>query len=200
LDQELLVKDRFDEGLRFISQLVRDGFTITVAFWVKTSEEGLWFLYIASPSVNSERIGDAYRAVYASLRQVPDSGIALSDIKLISADNPIAADVQKIQTRYSGRTVIPFGGARLGGLDIETALIYPRWQFTTGKKTRIVGRRADYSCEPPRIVEEEIGVVEGILGEDAFNKAYLELIISKFGDFHGFASSYPLGGYFQFVE
>ena len=45
-----------------------------------------------------------------------------------------------------------------------------------------------------------VSFVDGILGEEAFNKAYLELITSKFGDVDGFASRYPLGGYFQFVE
>ena len=33
------------------------------------------------------------------------------------------------------------------------------------RKTRIVAKREDYSENAPRIVDEEIGVVEGVIGE-----------------------------------
>ena|SRR5208337_825455 len=67
MDTELLVECQFDDGQRLVDQLIRDDFEISVAFWLKTSEEGLWHLYIASPFVDEERLGVAYRMVYASL-------------------------------------------------------------------------------------------------------------------------------------
>jgi len=66
MDTEILVGSQFDDGRRLVGQVVRDGFDVSVAFWVKTSEEGLWRLYIASPSVDAERPGEAYQKVYAS--------------------------------------------------------------------------------------------------------------------------------------
>ena len=55
MDTEILVDDRIEDGQRLVSQLVRDGFAVVAAFWIKPSEEELWQLYIASPSVNGAR-------------------------------------------------------------------------------------------------------------------------------------------------
>jgi hypothetical protein len=58
MDTELLVEQK-DEGKRLIEQLGRDGFPVSVAFWVRTSEDGLWHLHIASPAVEEEKPVDA---------------------------------------------------------------------------------------------------------------------------------------------
>src|SRR5208337_1974904 len=84
MDTEILVGSQFDVGRRLVGQIIRDGFDVSVAFWVKTSEEGLWHLYIASPAVDEARLVEAYRKVYASLSKTPDSAVSLPDIKLIN--------------------------------------------------------------------------------------------------------------------
>jgi hypothetical protein len=123
---ELLVESQIEDGRRFVEQLVRDGFEVTVAFWVKTSEEGSWHLFIASPSVDAEKPSGAYRKVYASLSKIPDIGISPSDIKLISSTNPIAQDALEMRgDRYPGRISTLYQGKRLGGLSIREAYIYP---------------------------------------------------------------------------
>ena len=54
MDPKLLVEQKAG-GLRLVEQLLRDGFPVSVAFWVRTSEGGLWNLYIASPEVDQEK-------------------------------------------------------------------------------------------------------------------------------------------------
>jgi hypothetical protein len=56
VDQEVLVDSRIDDGLKLLTTLVNEGFDVTVACWVKTSEEGLLFLYIGSTSVELGKI------------------------------------------------------------------------------------------------------------------------------------------------
>ena len=57
MDTELLVENRIDDGQRLLIELVRDGFDVSAAAWLKTSEEGLWFLYIGSKSVDASENG-----------------------------------------------------------------------------------------------------------------------------------------------
>ena len=125
MDTEILVGSQFDDGRRLVGQVVRDGFDVSVAFWVKTSEEGLWHLYLASPSVDEGTLVEAYRKVYASLSKIPDSAVSLSDIKLINDENPIAQDVIAIRDRYPARVPRRFRGKRIGNLSIVEAYIYP---------------------------------------------------------------------------
>ena len=97
MDTELLVESQIDGGQRLVDQLMRDDFEISVAFWVKTSEEGLWHLDIASPSVDKGKLGEAYRKVYASLGKIPNSWVSPSDIKLVNDMNPIAREAVEVR-------------------------------------------------------------------------------------------------------
>jgi hypothetical protein len=126
MDTELLVENRLDDGRKLLVQLTRGNFDVTIAVWVKTSEEGLWHFYIASNCLEPGMVGDAYRTVYASLTKIPDSSISLSDIKLIPDSNPIALDAVKIRDRSPVRLPNRHFGKRLGNLAIEEAYIYPR--------------------------------------------------------------------------
>jgi hypothetical protein len=108
-----------------VEQLVRDGFDVSVAFWVKISEEGLWHLYIASPSVDAEKLGESYGKVYASLNKIPSSWVSPSDIKLITDMNPIARDAVEVRDRHLAKLPTRYHGKRLGSLSISEAYIYP---------------------------------------------------------------------------
>ncbi|WP_171474455.1 YgdI/YgdR family lipoprotein [Frigoriglobus tundricola] len=108
-------------------ELVRSGLDVSAAAWVKTSEEGLWFLYIGSPSVTAGNLADAYRSVYACLRHIPNSSIEMSEVKLVHASNPIVRELAAIRDRYPGvRLGTRFGGKRLGSVAVEDVYVYPR--------------------------------------------------------------------------
>lgn len=125
MDHELLVDEQIEDGKSLIAGLVQDGFDVTVAFWARTSEEGLWFLYIGSASVRAMGLADAYRFVYGALRRLPDARIALSGIKLVDADNPIARSAIEARDRFPARLPIRYNGKKLGNMAIEEAYIYP---------------------------------------------------------------------------
>jgi hypothetical protein len=54
VDQSTLVEDQIDDGRRFVERFAADGHSVQAAFWVKTAEEGLWFLYVATDLVDRE--------------------------------------------------------------------------------------------------------------------------------------------------
>lgn len=126
MDTELLVDDRIDEGRALISELFTDAFDVAVAMWIKTSEEGRWFFYVGSSSVEVQELGNAYRRVYACLSRIPNSSIALSDIKLVNVGHAIARDAIAIRDRNPARIPTRYHGKRLGNLSIEDAYIYPQ--------------------------------------------------------------------------
>lgn len=130
MDQSTLVENQIDDGRRFIERFAADGNSVQAAFWVKTAEEGLWFLYVATEIVAQQGPAAAYRAVQASLRKLNESWISSSEIKVVSPGNPIAKDVLEIMSRYPGRLATRFGGKTLGSMAVEHVYIYPSLFFT----------------------------------------------------------------------
>src|SRR6266849_668788 len=122
--KELLVEGQID-GQKLINQLVRDGFPVAVAFWAKTSEEGFWHLYIASPSVDAERIGPAYGLLYESMRKIPSPWVEFSRIRLLNPANPIAQEAIAVRDHIPGRSPRRHHGKRLADLAIDEAYLYP---------------------------------------------------------------------------
>ena len=140
MDTNALVEFQIDAGQRLIVQLIRDGFRVEAAFWVKTVEEGIWFLYNASPVVEEQGPGArAYRALQGSLNPLQGFPLSLSDIKLIGKDNPITRDVVDILARFPGSIANRLRGQQLGGVSIEEGYIYPAYLFSargTGPMTQ----------------------------------------------------------------
>jgi hypothetical protein len=128
VDQGTLVEERIDDGRRFVERFAADGNSVQAAFWVKTAEEGIWFLYVAAELYDREGPAAAYRAVDASLRKLSKSSLSGSEIKVIGTKNPIARDVLAIMGRHPGR--LATGSTILGSMAIEQAIIYPSRTFT----------------------------------------------------------------------
>jgi hypothetical protein len=132
MEQELLVENRFEDAEKLLSQLVRSGFDVTVAFWVLTSDENSWVLYIASNAVDPGKVGLAYGALYAAMSQIPHLSVSLSEVQLVQPSEPIARDAIALRDRNQARLPVRYRGKRLGNLAIEEAYIYPK----TGPMTR----------------------------------------------------------------
>jgi len=132
MDQELLVGNQFEDGEKLLTQLVRSGFDVTVAFWVRTSEDGSWYLYIGSTAVDRGGKGHEYGMLYVALTKIPHISVSLSDVKLVHPSEPIAKEAIALRDRNPARLPVRYRGKRLGDLPIEEAYIYPK----TGPMTR----------------------------------------------------------------
>jgi len=53
---------------QLIQAPMADGFDVRLAFWTKPTDEGKWFLYLASPVVDEKGPAAAYRLVRDVMR------------------------------------------------------------------------------------------------------------------------------------
>jgi hypothetical protein len=129
MDQGPLVEMMIEDGKRLVERLIAEGVPVTAAFWIKTSEDGQWFLYIATPLVQAEGATKAaYRRVNEVIRLLsPPFSIHPLEIKVISDANPITRDVQAIQQKAGTFPGSPIHGTgtRIGLLSVEGAYFYP---------------------------------------------------------------------------
>jgi hypothetical protein len=125
MDTDTLVENRIRAGWEFIDRLVENHFDVTAAFWIQASEEGRWFLYIASTAVDEMGPAAAYRDVYSTLQSMPDFSSFRSELKLIGAANPITRDVLEIRQRNATKLPARYHGPQVGNIAIEEAYVYP---------------------------------------------------------------------------
>ncbi len=125
MDTELLVEDQIDAGRKFIQRLVRSDIDVIVACWLKTSEEGRWFLYIASGTVDEKGLAATYRDVYGVLGNLLDTSISMSEIKLIGRENSITKDLLAIQRGFAAKLPTRSWRQQIGSIAIEELYIYP---------------------------------------------------------------------------
>jgi hypothetical protein len=125
MDQISLVDNYIADGQKLIWQLVRDGFEVTAAFWLRAPEDNGWHLFIASRVRDQVGPGEGYRALQASLEHLPGIRISLADIKLIGVANAITGAVRKLQQKAGSHRPITIRSSQLSNLAVEEAYIYP---------------------------------------------------------------------------
>jgi len=125
MDTYTLVENRRDDGRKLINLLTQTGFPLTAVCWVKTSEEGDWYLYIASNSVDQKGLASAYREVYGVLKTISGTSISFSDVKLVGINNPITKDILEIRERYPGRLPTISRRRQLGSVAVDEVYVYP---------------------------------------------------------------------------
>lgn len=127
--QATLVEMQINEGQRLLDRLAQESVAVTAAAWVKESESGDWYLYLATPLV-SEGGGKrpAYGRVNAVIRAMRTEGFGMDPYakKVIGPHDPIAKDLIGHRGGRPGGPPTPFRGSRLGDLAVEEAYIYPR--------------------------------------------------------------------------
>ncbi|QJW98815.1 hypothetical protein [Frigoriglobus tundricola] len=128
MDQGTLVEQKIDAGRRFVERFAADGNPVRAAFWARTEEEGIWFLYVATDVVDSAGPAATYRAVHASLKKLGESWVSSSEIKVVSPTHPVAKGVLAIVAHHPGRLRAPLGA--LGSVAVEETYIYPPHIFT----------------------------------------------------------------------
>jgi hypothetical protein len=127
MDQDTLVEMLKDDGQRLIDRLIEEGVGVSGACWLKEAENGLWFLYIATPLVDEGGATlAAYRRVNAVQRNLQQP-LSLDPllIRLVGPDSPVSQAVQEVHRRYPGRTPTHVGGTRFGGVSVEGVYVYP---------------------------------------------------------------------------
>jgi hypothetical protein len=139
---EVLVEKQIEDGRRFLTNLVRAGFDVTIAFWTGRSDRGLRHLYIASPQIVPGQLANISDQLYVQLQHVPNSAVEFGQLRLLPHTDPTARDA--LSHRDRPKPVQVFGN--LGNLDVEWAYIY---EPITAELTR------------DEVIEKVISLMEG---------------------------------------
>jgi len=124
MDQGPLVIEETDAGADLVRRL-NSSFPIQAAFWVKDSDEGQWYLYIASDQIDDTNLRQAYGEVMRLAGQMATPYLDPFQVKLVSASDPLAQAAIDIHRRFPGTTATRFGGRNFGGMGVDGAYIYP---------------------------------------------------------------------------
>jgi hypothetical protein len=124
MDQGTLVELQIDGGKALVESLRDTGFDVTVGGWTKSSEEGDWYLYIASMNVDDRGRADAYRTVYTVIKANPQFGIDPFEVKLVGRQNPIATDLLDIRGAGVARIATRSRRPKLGHMSVEETYVY----------------------------------------------------------------------------
>jgi hypothetical protein len=136
MDQDSLVNEQIEGGRQLVAALTAAGFEVRVAFWAKPTEDGKWFLYMASPFVDDKGPRTAYRFVHDILRQEPDLWIDPLEVRVVGLNDSLTEAALAVLTPetpnspFAVRNRRPhpgmtrFGGTTLGGVSIDGAYIY----------------------------------------------------------------------------
>jgi hypothetical protein len=126
MDQTPLVAEEIADGKRFLDRLAEEGFPVTVAGWLRESDNGRWYLYIASPVVDHQGIRNAYGRINDLLHQMPQPFLVSHfGIRAVGTYRPIVAAMLDLQRRNPGRSFFHIGGSFLGDREIDDAYLYP---------------------------------------------------------------------------
>jgi hypothetical protein len=125
MDQVPLVEEQKRDGQKLAEQLTQAGIELTTVFWLKTSEDGQWSLYFASPLVDAEGTRKAYLRLHPVIQRMPQPfWIHPLEVKFIGAKDSLAQAMVNRQQQYPGNNPFNLGQIRLGGENIEGAYIY----------------------------------------------------------------------------
>jgi hypothetical protein len=155
MDKDALVTEQAASGDQLIRALAADGFETRVAFWAKPTDEGKWFLYLASPTVDDQGPTAAYHLVHRAIRQMPDLWVEPLEVRVLRINDSLteaALEVIKPKTSFAPSPIrhlrlyhglTPFRGDSLGGLSIDGAYIYPTYDQSTRDAARTAGATFD---------------------------------------------------------
>jgi hypothetical protein len=136
MGQEVLVDAHVQMGEHYLKQLRATGFPVEGAFWAALAEES-WYLYVVTPLVDKKGTRDTYTELIAHESKFAEQSLDGFDVRVVSPNDAMALAVAELvrpkpgpgpfgiknPKPYPGMT--RFNGSRLGGVDVEGALIYP---------------------------------------------------------------------------
>lgn len=124
MGQGTLVETQIDGGKALVETLRNGGFDVAVSGWTKSSEEGDWYLYIATREVDDRGLGDAYQTIYTTIQSHPELAIDPFDVKLIGPQNPIAKDLLDIRGTGAAPLATRSRRPKLGHMSVEETYVY----------------------------------------------------------------------------
>jgi len=124
MDQGPLVMHQLDAGVELINAFDKYA-PLSAAFWAKESDEGEWYLYLASNQINDLNFDLAYGKVLEIGASHPSPWLDPFQVKVVSSSHPLASGVISLMSNLKGKTPTRYHGRRLGGVPVNEVYIYP---------------------------------------------------------------------------
>jgi len=124
MDQGPLVTEQIEAGARFLREFHKS-YPVKAAFWLKDSEEGVWWLYVASDQITDDNFDVAYGEVGRVSDVLRDPWFDLMQVKVIGEDHPLAKAAAEALLAYPGRIPLRLRGVSFGGVFADEVYIYP---------------------------------------------------------------------------
>jgi len=124
MDQGQLVSEDIHAGADLVRRL--DQYVpVKAAFWLKESEEGQWYLYIASDQIDDTNRRATYGQVLRLAAELANPYFDPFRVKLISTSDPLAHAALDIHRQYPSVSNIRLGGTNFGGIGVDGVHLYP---------------------------------------------------------------------------
>jgi hypothetical protein len=124
MDQGPLVREETEAGAELVRRLDTN-FPVRAAFWLKDSEEGRWYLYVASDQINDNTVRVGYGEVLRLADEMASPYLDPFQVKLIPASDPRSQAALDIHRRYPAKIATRFGGQNFGGMGVSEVYLYP---------------------------------------------------------------------------
>ena len=94
------------------------------AFWLKESDDGLWYLYLVSDQIDDSNFDAAYAEVLRLTRIRPTLWLDPFQVKVAGVDDPVAKAVLDVQSRYPSTVATRLRNRRLGDMSVDEVYMY----------------------------------------------------------------------------
>jgi len=166
-----LIEILSDDGSRLIEKLVESGVEITAAAWIRTVDDGMWFLYLAMPGVKKKGSWDAYRRLNPVVRQMEEPFLVnFMEVKVIDSKDPMALASVEYQKRHGSKRVLPYRGTNLGGGTVTVS----RWRVGVGGQTFVEKNSARH--DPEWVLRGTIAGPGSSTGRGTLDRVVLESV------------------------
>lgn len=124
MDQGPLVTEQIEAGAKFLAEFGKY-VPVQAAFWLKDSEGGEWYLYVASERITDDNFDRAYGEVARITDELQDPNFDPFQVKVIGAEDRLARAAREYQRRFPGKTPPRLRDDIFGGIHVEQAYFYP---------------------------------------------------------------------------
>lgn len=125
MDYEPLVNEDKDAGLRLV-QLIHKSHPVQVAFWMKTSDNSGWRLYIAGDWVPYMHAREGLAIVLDAINVLHDDDIDFFRITVIPSSHPMALAAQEFWRKYPGSVPAFSRDSHFGETSVDQVYLYPK--------------------------------------------------------------------------
>jgi hypothetical protein len=124
MDQGPLVMEQIDAGAAFLREFQKY-VPVQVAFWLKDSDSGEWYLYATSDQITDDNFDVAYGEVARIAREIQEPWFDPFQVKVIGLEDSLAQAALEVKRRHGGRGPTRLHGQAFGGVTVDEVHVYP---------------------------------------------------------------------------